>query len=81
MRDNHSDMKMEEAIWASMKMTEVPDPELNSKLKTALYRQEAVLGKQPAMHKISLWYLPMVLNLSLIHISEPTRLLSSVRCV
>ena len=63
MRDNHSDMKMEEAIWASMKMTEVPDPELNSKLKTALYRQEAVLGKQPAMHKISLWYLPMVLNL------------------
>ena len=63
MRDNHSDMKMEEAIRASMKMTEVPDPELNSKLKTALYRQEAVLGKQPAMHKISLWYLPMVLNL------------------
>ncbi len=54
---------MEEAIRASMKMTDVPAPELNRKLKAALYQQEAVLRKQPVTHKISLWYLPMVLNL------------------
>lgn len=46
-----------------MKMTDVPSPELNRKLKAALYQQEAVLRKQPVTHKISLWYLPMVLNL------------------
>ena len=63
MRDNRSNMEIEEIILASMKMPDVPAPELNNKLNTALYQQEAVLRKQPAMHHISLWYLPMVLNL------------------
>ena len=44
-------------------MDVVPAPELNNKLKAALYQQEAVLRKQPVMHKLSLWYLPMILNL------------------
>lgn len=43
MRDNCSDLEIEEAIRASMKMTDIPDPELNQKIKAALYRQEAVL--------------------------------------
>lgn len=63
MRDNCPNMEIEEAIRASMKLTDVPPPELNHKLKAALYQQEAVLQKQPATHKLSLWYLPMVLNL------------------
>ena len=63
MRDNHSNEEMEEAIRASMKITDVPTPELNKKLKVALYQQEAVLRKQPATHRLSLWYLPMVLNM------------------
>ena len=63
MRNNHSNMEIEEVIQASMKMTDVPAPELNNKLKTALHQQEAILRKQPATHKLSLWYLPMVLNL------------------
>ena len=63
MRDNHSNMDMEEVIRASMKMTDIPAPELNKELKAALYQQEAVLRKQPATHSVSLWYLPMVLNL------------------
>ncbi len=63
MRDNHSNEEMEEAIRASMKITDVPTPELNKKLKVALYQQEAVLRKQPAIHSLSLWYLPMVLNI------------------
>ena len=63
MRDNHSNEEMEEAIRASMKITDVPAPELNHKLKAALYQQEAVLRRQPAVRKLSIWYLPMVLNL------------------
>ncbi len=63
MRENRSDMEIEEVIRASMKMTDVPAPELNHKLKMALRQQEAILRKQPAMRKVSLWYLPMVMNL------------------
>ena len=63
MRDNHSNMEIDEVIRASMKMADVPAPELNNKLKAALYQQEIILQKQPVMHKLSLWYLPMVLNL------------------
>ena len=63
MKENRSNMEIEEMIRASMKMTDVPAPELNRKLKAAVYQQEAVLQKQPVMHKLSLWYLPMILNL------------------
>ena len=49
MRDNHSNIEIEEAIRASMKITDVPAPELNQRLKEALYRQEAVLLQQPAV--------------------------------
>ena len=63
MRDNHSNMEIDEVIRASMKMADVPAPELNNKLNAALYQQEIILQKQPVMHKLSLWYLPMVLNL------------------
>ncbi len=61
MRENHSDMEMEEIIYASMKMTDIPAPELNHKLKAALYQQEVVLQKQPAVHKLSLWYLALIM--------------------
>ena len=63
MRDNRSNMEIEEVIRASMKITDVPATELNNQLKAALYQQEAALRKQPATHKLSLWYLPMVFNL------------------
>ncbi|MCI8494800.1 MAG: hypothetical protein HFI74_03860 [Lachnospiraceae bacterium] len=63
MREHGSKMELEEIIRTSMKMTDVPAPELNDKLKVALYQQEVALQKQPDTHKLSLWYLPMVLNL------------------
>ena len=47
MKDNRSNMEIEELIQASMEMTDVPAPELNQKLKATLYQQEAVLRKQP----------------------------------
>ena len=66
MKDDRSYIEMqeiEEVIRASMKMTDVPTPKLNHKLKAALYQQEAVLQKQPDTYKLSFWYLPMVFNL------------------
>ncbi len=63
MKDNHSNMKIEEIIRSSIKITDVPTPELNSKLKAALYQREAALQKQPPTHRLSLWCLPMIFNL------------------
>ena len=57
MKDSQPNMEID------TEMTDVPAPELNQKLKAALYQQEAALQKQPAVRKVSLWYLPMVLNL------------------
>lgn len=63
MGDNRLDMEIEKAIRVSVEIADVPSPELNRKLKAALREREAVLQKQPAMRKLSLWYVPMVLNL------------------
>lgn len=63
MGDNRLDMEIEKAIRASVEIADVPSPELNRKLKVVLREQEAVLQKQPAMRKLSLWYVPMILNL------------------
>lgn len=58
-----SDKEIQKVLRFSMKMTTtVPDPELNTKLKAELYRQEAVLRKQPTARTVSLWYVPMILN-------------------
>ncbi len=63
MRNDRSNMEIEEIIRASMKMTDVPEKELNFKLKAAVCEQEALLRRESVMHKVSLWYLPMILNL------------------
>ena len=63
MKDSQPNMEIDAVIRAAMEMTDVTAPELNQKLKAALYQQEAALQKQPAVRKVSLWYLPMVLNL------------------
>lgn len=61
--DRKLDRELEEMIRYCVKTEDVPTPELNRKLKAALYQKEAVLHKQPAVYRISLWYLPMILNL------------------
>ena len=63
MRNDRSNMEIEEIIRAFMKMTDVPEKELNFKLKAAVRELEALLRRESAMHKVSLWYLPMILNL------------------
>ena len=63
MKNNHFDTELDEVIRASMELTDEPAPELNSKLKATLYQQEAAIHKSSAIRSLSLWYLPMVLNL------------------
>lgn len=50
-------------IRACVRTADVPDTELNRKLKAALYQKEAVLRGHSAVRRISLWYLPMIWNL------------------
>lgn len=64
MKDNRLDTELEEIIRASVKLTDEPAPELNLKLKAALYRQEAAARKQHTARAFPLWYLPMLLNLA-----------------
>ncbi len=64
MKDNRFDEKIDEIIRTSVKLTDEPAPELNNKLKAALYQQEAAMRKRPAARTVSLWYLPMILNLA-----------------
>lgn len=61
--DRETDRELEEMIRTCVQTEDVPNPELNRKLKAVLYQREAVLREHPAMRRISLWYLPMILNL------------------
>lgn len=64
MKKKRFDEKIDEIIRSSVELTDEPAPELNCKLKAALYQQEAAMRKHPAACTVSLWYLPMILNLA-----------------
>lgn len=64
MKENRFDEKIDEIIRSSVELTDEPAPELNCKLKAALYQQEAAMRKHSAACTVSLWYLPMILNLA-----------------
>ena len=64
MKNNLFNTEIDEIIRASVKLADEPGPELNNKLKAALYQKEAAMQKQPATRAFSLWYLPMILNLA-----------------
>lgn len=63
MKNDLFNTEIDEIIRDSIKLADEPDPELNNKLKAALYQKEAEMREQPAMRGFSLWYLPMILNL------------------
>ena len=63
MKDNHFETEIYEIIRASLELPDEPDPELNNKLKAVLYQEEAAMRKKPALRVLSLWYIPMILNL------------------
>ena len=60
MKNNLFNTEIDEIIRASVKLADEPGPELNNKLKAALYQKEAAMQKQPATRAFSLWYLPQV---------------------
>lgn len=57
------DDKLDELIHTSMKMKDVPSPQLNNDLKMKLYQQEAIMRKEFSLKHIPLWYAPMILNI------------------
>ena len=63
MKDNHFETEIDEIIRASLELPDEPDPELNNKLKAVHYQEEAAMRKKPALRVLSLWYIPMILNL------------------
>lgn len=63
MKNDFFNTEIDEIIRASMKLADEPAPELNNKLKVALYQKETAMRKQPITRGFSIWYLPMVLNL------------------
>lgn len=62
MENNNRDDELDKLIRASMEMTDIPSPQLNSRVKATLYQREAALRQHP-VRAVSLWYLPMLLNL------------------
>lgn len=64
MKNNTFDTEVDEIIRASMKLTDEPAPELNRQLVATLYQKEAATQKQTITRCLSLWYLPMILNLA-----------------
>ncbi len=62
MKDNYSNKNIDEIIKESMKIKDKPTVALNNKLKARIYQQEAVIRTQQQTRKLSLWYLPMLVN-------------------
>lgn len=62
MKDNYSNKNIDEIIKESMKIEDKPTVALNNKLKARIYQQEAVIRTQQQTRKLSLWYLPMLVN-------------------
>lgn len=63
MKDTHFDQDLDRLIRDAIKLEAQPAPELNHMVKTALYQQEAAASQTPPVRTVSLWFLPMILNL------------------
>lgn len=64
MKNDLFNTEIDEIIRASMKLEDKPALELNNKLKAELYQKEKAMRKQPITRSFSIWYLPMILNLT-----------------
>lgn len=63
MENRNYDNELDKLIRDSMKISAEPTTELNNNLKASLYKRESVLRKGAATKVISLWYVPMILNI------------------
>lgn len=63
MEDKRHNSDLDHLIKSSIEITDVPSAQLNNRLKKDIYRREALLKQQIPIRSISLWYVPMLLNL------------------
>ncbi|MCI9137023.1 MAG: hypothetical protein HFH48_05580 [Lachnospiraceae bacterium] len=62
MENKNYENNLNELIRMSMELEDEPSPELNVRLKAELYQREAAIQKKRT-HSVSLWFVPMILNL------------------
>lgn len=63
MKKEFDNTALDSLIQESISRQDIPSPVLNNSLKTELYSREASIRKTASAKKLSLWYLPMTVNL------------------
>lgn len=63
MRNDGYDTEIDRIIREAIELTDKPGADLNGKIKASLYEKERLMRKEPAARVLSVWYLPMILNL------------------
>lgn len=63
MEKRNYDSELDECIRMSMEIRDIPSVELNNKLRADIYSREAAMRREMPARAVSLWYLPMTLNL------------------
>lgn len=63
MRNDGYDTEIDRIIREAIELTDKPGADLDGKIKAALYEKERLMRKEPAARVLSVWYLPMILNL------------------
>lgn len=63
MKKQYGNTELDRLIRKSISRQDIPSPVLNNSLKVELYSREAAMRKTSPAKKLSLWYLPMTVNL------------------
>ena len=63
MKKQYDNTEFDRLIRKSISRQDIPSPVLNNSLKVELYSREAAMRKTSPAKKLSLWYLPMTVNL------------------
>ena len=63
MKKEYDNTELDSLIRESYSRQDIPSPVLNNSLKAELHSREAGMRKTASAKKLSLWYLPMTVNL------------------
>lgn len=63
MKKEYDNTELNSLIRESFSRQDIPSPVLNNSLKAELYSRKAEMRKTASAKKLSLWYLPMTVNL------------------
>lgn len=63
MKKEYDNTELDSLIRESISRQDIPSPVLNNSLKAELYSRGASIRKTASAKKLSLWYLPMTVNL------------------